>query len=158
MTADDEQIGTTSLGGIGGTPIWEAAMRHRPLLQRDCANLPFGHMKFLSGSLILLLLLHLQCGGSCRKPATKTPPPCHKQENSPPSQPQSSHEADGPCNQGQLIESKTFHSGKVALELAAVLPLSLAAAMASDLRLPTITPGIASVASPPPVPISVLRI
>jgi hypothetical protein len=124
-------------------------------------------MKFLSGSLILLLFLHLQCGGSClieafggsiHEAATSTQPPCHKQGNPPSSDQQPLHDADSPCNQGQLIESRTHNSGKVVLEFAGVLPPTLTLMMASDRGLLAMTPGSPSFVLPPPVPISILRI
>src|SRR5262249_56096933 len=82
-------------------------------------------MKTLSTMLILLLFLHLQCGGSClseslgANPATNTEPPCHDQ--TPTNDPQPSHHPDATCSQGPLIEAK-LSIGKVIFQSDAALP------------------------------------
>src|SRR5262249_67892 len=124
-------------------------------------------MKVLSGSLILLLLLHLQCGGSClieafggaiHEAPTNTQPPCHQQGNPPPTDRQSSHHTESRCNQGKLIESRTYNSGKIGPEFAAVLPPTITVMMASEPGFQKMTPGTPSSVLPSPVPISILRI
>ena len=88
-------------------------------------------MKTLCSSLILLLLLHLQCGGSClaeslglpgRTAPASTEPPCHQHGQTPVNDQQPPHQADSICSQGPLIQSK-LSIGKVVLHLDATLLL-----------------------------------
>src|SRR6516162_4758052 len=89
-------------------------------------------MKFLPKFLVLVMLIHLQCGGSClveafggpaHSAAASEEPSCHHHQDAPADDnPQPSHDANAPCSRGQLIESKTYDFGKVVLQMAAILP------------------------------------
>jgi hypothetical protein len=95
-------------------------------------------MKSLSAILIALLLVHLQCSGTCLSDALKSPAtsggekaPCHKQENG--SNEKSSHQTDNPCRFGQVLDSK-IGAGKYVLGLNVSLPV-----MVSAVRPPTLS-------------------
>src|SRR5262245_34012383 len=123
-------------------------------------------MKTLSTMLILLLLLHLQCGGSClaesldraMQGATDAQPPCHQHGQTPTNQPQqSSHHVEGTCAQGPVIEAK-LGIGKAVLQLGAILPDAIAASQPIDFEMHRHIPDDLRSLSPQPSTISVLRI
>jgi len=70
-------------------------------------------MKIVSALLVIVLLLHLGCVGSCV--AASTEPPCHQH--------QSQQNINSSCSDRPLIEAKTAATGKCALELVAMLPV-----------------------------------
>jgi len=118
-------------------------------------------MKTASTILILILLAHLQCGGSCvietlkhSSPATSDPP-CH-QHNQNPEKERPVHQSEGTCSQGPLIESKALVK-RVALPELAMLPAQAAIEVSTsdvirplDIRIPFIPPA--------PQSVSILRI
>ncbi len=122
-------------------------------------------MKILSTMLILLLFLHLQCGGSCLTesfglgalPATKTQPPCHQQGQTPSNDSHPSHHSDGTCTQGPLIEAK-LSIGKVVLQSDATLPDTIRTSQPSDFEMRGCIPADPRILLSPPTAISVLRI
>src|SRR5215471_14758046 len=60
-------------------------------------------MKTVCGLLILILLAHLQCGGSCYAPLKITAPPCHQSHSKEPVSTSNS-----PCAQKSVIVSTAF--------------------------------------------------
>ena len=132
-----------------------------------CGILSPSFMKTLCALLIGVLVLHLQCDGSClaesfSSTVDATPagmePPCHKPADVPSDIPQPSHEGNSACSQGPLIESKVSASGKTALQLAAVLPATVGVIALNDPFVPGFTPeNLPSVWSPL-IPPSILRI
>src|SRR5437764_783220 len=88
-------------------------------------------LKTLCAVLMILLVAHLQCSGSCLSESFKShvipdsdKPPCHQHEDTPSNpSPQKSHETDSPCSQGQVIESKGGLIAKHVLLFNAVLPV-----------------------------------
>src|SRR5262245_59236533 len=115
-------------------------------------------MKTLCGVLICLLLLHLQCGGSCLTESLdhgnfaaprSEEPPCHQHSQSPTNNPQPSRHAEGTCTQGPLISAK-LSFGKVVLESHATLPDTLGTSQPSDFELRRYTPVDPQILAPPP--------
>ena len=91
-------------------------------------------MKMLAALLVGVLLLHLQCGGSClsssfeRKvdePSTSSEPPCHKHTEVPSKSQAPSRDGHSPCNQGPVADSKLSSGGKVTLQVPAMLPATV---------------------------------
>ena len=91
-------------------------------------------MKMFSALLVGVLLLHLQCGGSCLfssfgrnvdGPATSSEPPCHKQAETPSKAPAPSRDGNSPCNQGPVADSKSSSGGKITLQMPAMLPATV---------------------------------
>src|SRR5262245_5449157 len=122
-------------------------------------------MKTLCAMLIVLLFVHLQCGGSCLAeslrvetdaPATSAEPPCHQQGQTPTND-QSSHHAEGTCAQGPVIEAK-LSVVKVILQWDAPLPDAIGTDQPSDFEIGRYTPGDPAILLRPPAAISVLRI
>ena len=119
-------------------------------------------MKSVGAVLIAVLILHLQCAGSClaeslgstalAPPATEQPP-CHKHAETPSDKSQPSHDRNELCTQGPVI------AGKVVFQSVAVLP-----AVSPNLLQPRITTTRQLIQERPagivtsPVPISILRI
>src|SRR6266566_3622712 len=98
-------------------------------------------MKMFPALLVAVLLLHLQCGGSClfgsfeRKidvPSTSSEPPCHEHAQIPSKGQAPSHDGNGPCNQGPITGSKLSSGGKVSLQVAAILPATVGPLAAFD--------------------------
>ena len=119
-----------------------------------CGAMP----KIFCGLLIAVLSAHLQCGGSCLVKPTSTEAPCHKHtEQTPSNDRQPSHQSDGVCNQGSVIQTKIAVDGKLALEWAVVLPMPIAIA-SNSFALPLLMPENPPDRSPFPVSIPVLRI
>src|SRR5215510_14012935 len=88
-------------------------------------------MKIFSALLVGVLLLHVQCGGSCLVSAfrtmaepssTSSEPPCHRHEGTPTKDQAPSHDSKSPCDQGPITESKLSFGGKVTSQLPAILP------------------------------------
>ena len=86
-------------------------------------------MKMLSALLVGVLLLHLQCGGSCLfssfgrhvdVPATSSELPCHKHAETPSKAPVPSRDGNSPCNQGPVADSKLSSGVKVTLQMPAI--------------------------------------
>ncbi len=124
-------------------------------------------MKAFSSALIFVVLLHLQCGGSCIVEAfgrevhattTETHPPCHQDRDGPADNQHPSHDVTSPCTQGQLIESKTYNAGKVLLEVDGVLPAIFTINATSDSGFRAVIQEKPSLVLPAAVPISILRI
>src|SRR2546429_5575187 len=91
-------------------------------------------MKMFSALLVGVLLLHLQCGGSClfssfeRKidvPSTSSEPPCHKHAEIPSKGQAPSRDGNSPCNQGPVADSKLSSGGKITLPMPAMLPATI---------------------------------
>src|SRR5262249_2698305 len=119
----------------------------------------------LCAMLIVLLFVHLQCGGSClaeslrletHPPSTSAEPPCH-QHSQTPTNDQSSNHAEGTCTQGPLIDSK-FSAGTVMLQWDATLPGAIGTGQPSDFDIFRYTPADPVILFHPPVSISVRRI
>jgi len=88
-------------------------------------------MKYLGMLLILAVVVHLQCDGSCladmlnAKAATTTSsaePPCH-QHQQPSDSTQPHHDNVSSCTQGPIIEAKAAATGKCILDATAGLVL-----------------------------------
>jgi hypothetical protein len=122
-------------------------------------------MKILATILVLLLFLHLECGGSClaesfharTHAAANEEPPCHQHGQTPTNDTPSSHHAEGTCAQGPLIEAKLSVS-KVVLHWDGTLPTTVETGQAIGFELRRNTPIDLRILIPPPTPISVLRI
>jgi len=118
-------------------------------------------MKILCAILIAIVVVHLQCGGSCLGESSKIPvstdPPCHQHSNTPKDSDQP-HESNNRCGQGSLIEAKAAGFGRHVLQpIAFIVPAAA----------PTITFGVVpipvAVQSPPDLStitstVSILRI
>jgi len=76
-------------------------------------------MKVLCGALILVLLTHMQCGGSCYAPQKVAEPPCHQHASDSKVPPAQSTET---CTEQSVIASKASGPCAMALELVALLP------------------------------------
>src|SRR5262249_5182290 len=123
-------------------------------------------MKTLPTMLILLLLLHLQCGGSClaesldraTQGATDAQPPCHQHGQTPTNKPQqSSHHVEGTCAQAPVIEAK-LDIGKAVLQLGAILPDVITASQPNNFEMHRYIPDDLRSLLLRPSAISVLRI
>ena len=86
-------------------------------------------MKMFSALLVGVLLLHLQCGGSCLfgsfegkidTPSTSPEPPCHKHAEIPSKGQAPSRDGNSPCNQGPVADSKLSSGVKVTLQMPAI--------------------------------------
>src|SRR5215470_10653868 len=107
-------------------------------------------MKLLPTFLVLVMLIHLQCGGSClveafggpvHSAAASEEPSCHHHQDVPADDNQQpSHDANAPCSRGQLIEFKTYNSGKVVLQTAAILPAEAPSLLMIDLTVRVFVP------------------
>src|SRR5262249_16143240 len=127
-----------------------------------------GRMKLLPKFLILVMLVHLQCGGSCLVEAFGGPvpsaaankePSCHHQQDAPADDKQQpSHDANAPCSLGQLIEAKTYNFGKVVLQTAAILPAEAPSLRTVDFTVHGFVPEGRHLDLASPAPISILRI
>src|SRR5262245_29740938 len=118
-------------------------------------------MKTLATVLILFLILHLQCGGSCLSQSfgarthdtTNEVPPCHQHgqtRTTPSSQyPQTS------CAPGPLIEAK-LSTGKILLEWDPTFVAALEMSQPSNLEMLRNTPTDPRIPLFPPTAISVL--
>src|SRR6266704_7142130 len=91
-------------------------------------------MKMFSALLVGVLLLHLQCGGSCLfgsfegkidTPSTNSEPPCHKHAEVPSKGQAPARDGNSPCNQGPVANSKLSSVGKIALQMPAMLPATV---------------------------------
>jgi hypothetical protein len=123
-------------------------------------------MKSFCGLIAVLLVLHLQCGGSCLVESFATPqaastagqPPCHHQGGVPSKSPAPSRQTSGPCSQTSIVELKAATSKAVVLEFVAALPnpVVLSAASGFVITLPgrENPPGFSSFQTTP----SILRI
>jgi len=98
-------------------------------------------MKMFSALLVGVLLLHLQCGGSCLfgsfegkidTPSTNSEPPCHKHAEIPSKGQAPSRDGNSPCNQGPVADSKLSSGGKVTVPMPAMLPATVGPLAAFD--------------------------
>jgi len=98
-------------------------------------------MKMFSALLVGVLLLHLQCGGSCLfgsfegkidTPSTSPEPPCHKHAEIPSKGQAPSRDGNSPCNQGPVADSKLSSGGKVTLQMPLMLPATVGPVAAFD--------------------------
>ncbi len=124
----------------------------------QCGILALTLMKALSSCLILVLLVHLQCAGSClaESSAPKTAPACPQHAKTP-SNGHQPNESNGPCTQGPQLESK-LSTGKVVFDLDALFPASPVIAQATDATVRYTFLDHPLVVLSLPVPISILRI
>src|SRR5215467_935213 len=99
------------------------------------------YMRIFSALLVGVLLLHVQCGGSCLLSAfgtkadvssTSSEPPCHHQEGTPTKDQTPSHDSNSPCDQGPVTESKLSFAGKVTTQLPAILATAYQLVAPSD--------------------------
>ena len=78
-------------------------------------------MKSLITALVLVLVAHVLCSGSCISASLKTTKtteaPCHKQDDEP-----SQQESRNLCSQTQVTESKSGGAGNHVVQVSAVLP------------------------------------
>src|ERR1041385_3035005 len=72
-------------------------------------------MKFLCGLFIAMLVVHLQCAGSCLTSAMDAVPACHHHAGDFPEKPQPPHEQNGLCAQTPVGQSNLLSTGKVGL-------------------------------------------
>jgi hypothetical protein len=118
-------------------------------------------MKTACSILILVLLAHVQCGGSCVAETLKhlrpaaSEPPCHQHSQNPEKQ-RPVHQTEGTCSQGPLIESKVFGKRAAMPEIAVfALPTAVQADYSPLLyRLDVPVP----LTRPSPPSLSILRI
>jgi len=79
-------------------------------------------MKSLITALVMVLVAHVLCSGSCISESLKTTKtteaPCHKQDDGP----SQSQESRNLCSQTQVSESKSSVSGSYVVQFSAVLP------------------------------------
>jgi hypothetical protein len=124
-------------------------------------------MKILCSLLITVLVMHLECGGSCfaesfgakaHAAATNTEPPCHKAAEKPSNSPQPSDAHNSVCSQGPLIESKLSVGGKPLLQSTAVLPALTFVLQPGDSSIRQYVPKNPPGLVPLLVPASILRI
>lgn len=137
------------------------------ILHNGVLSSPSSSMKSLCTVLIAVLVLHLQCGGSCLAesfgsaahplPAGEEPP-CHQNAEFPSDSPKPSHQANNPCGQGPIIQSKLTISGKIALQFAAVLPVMVPVITVNHPIVHQSVPADPSAVLSPPIPFSILRI
>lgn len=99
--------------------------------ESGCGRLRFIVVKSLAGLLIIILMLHLQCGGSCllesfgAKANVASPssePPCHQHSETPPKDKIPAHDGNSPCNQGPVTESKWSTGASLMVHTSAVVP------------------------------------
>jgi hypothetical protein len=124
-------------------------------------------MKVLSTLLVVVMFVHLHCGGSCvienfgrvmQSAATNAEPSCHHHEDGPANNDQTpSHDADNLCSRSQLIDFKVNSSGKVVLQMVGFLPDQVSPERDDGPSLRLLIPGGPQLVLPPPT-ISVLRI
>src|SRR5437867_2424767 len=106
-------------------------------------------MKTLSFMLAAVMIMHLQCGGSCLSESLQAAqPPCHQHGSAPSKTPQVPHDANSPCTQGPLIESQFM----------AVLPVTIQTITLIEPISRTFTTHDPSGVWSPPIPLSILRI
>jgi hypothetical protein len=113
--------------------------RNRALLvmlrswESSCGTLHSIAVKTLCGLLITVLLLHLQCGGSClldsfgtkaNMTSTSSEPPCHQHSETPLKDQAPTHDGNSLC-QGPITASKLSNGMKVTLVAAAVAPVAI---------------------------------
>lgn len=124
-------------------------------------------MKTVCSILITVLILHLQCNGSClaeslnsmtHAAAAAGEPPCHKHSDLPTQNPQAPHEDANTCSQGPVIESKTAGSAKDVLPLTAALPAAAPAITLAERSVSRVIVENPSRVWSPSIPISILRI
>ena len=125
-------------------------------------------MKLLPKFLVLVMLIHLQCGGSClveafggpvHSAAANEEPSCHHHQDAPAGDNQQpSHDENAPCSRGQLIESKTYDFGKVVLQTAAILPAEAPSLRMIDFTVHVFVPEGQGLDLASPIPTSILRI
>jgi hypothetical protein len=89
-------------------------------------------MKYVCMLLIAVLVVHLQCGGSCLAEMLSSQadvskgsaePPCHQHQQQSSDVPQPRHDTVSSCSQGPIIDAKATASGKCALDVAAISPI-----------------------------------
>jgi hypothetical protein len=124
-------------------------------------------MRVLSTLLVVVMFVHLHCGGSCvienfggvmQSAATNPEPSCHHHENVPANNDQPpSHDADNLCSRSQLIDFKVNSFGKVVLQMVGVLPDEVAPERTDGPSSGLLIPASPQLVLPPPT-ISVLRI
>src|SRR5467141_4694452 len=116
---------------MAGQTLLHSVLKNVLALSWLCySSIPYGFMKSFCAILIAVLIVHLQCSGSCFSEAfashstsAASDPPCPGHANNPSdSSPQKPDETNSPCSQGQVIESKAGVSGKHLVQLTAVLP------------------------------------
>jgi hypothetical protein len=96
-----------------------------------CVILGSADMKYLGMLLIVALVVHLQCGGSCiaetmtsktAAPTSSLDPPCHEHQQ-PNDSPEQNQDGFNACSQGSFIEAKAGATGKALLNVPMILPL-----------------------------------
>ena len=121
--------------------------------------------RFLGVFLAFVLLVHLQCGGSCliqllgAKAQTAAPaaePPCHQHGQMPSKGGQPSHETNSPCSQDVLIQSKTLVK-KIVLNVAVLSQPAIVSLRSDDFIIREFTHDNLSFVLHSPAPLSVLR-
>jgi hypothetical protein len=123
-----------SLGDLGNRPRIDAVVMLFSILSV---------MKIVSGVLVAVLLLHVQCGGACllnssgraavTLASTGSPePPCHRHADTPSRDHTPKHDSNGPCDQGPLTQSTVSAAAKTGLNVAGVLPKGIETAVARD--------------------------
>ena len=85
-------------------------------------------MKFASSILIVVMVLHSQCGATCLADAlggkaavaeTSSEPPCHQHQQAPLGSSDKRGETGNPCSQSPIIEARSSIAGKVVLQFVA---------------------------------------
>src|SRR5262245_42790155 len=121
-------------------------------------------MKSWSAILIAVLILHLQCSGSCASESVKSKPapaaaeaPCHQHSGDSSKSPKAPRENNSPCNQGQAIESRTSVAGKSMLPIDAVMPAPVVVTILSEASASKTAEEPPDVWAPP-ILVSILRI
>ena len=93
-------------------------------------------MKIVCALLVVVLLVHLECIGSCL--AESAQPPCHQH--------QSQHDANSSCSDKPLVDANSAAAGKCTLELADMLSVLAGAQTFNEVTLPQLVanhlPGI----------------
>jgi hypothetical protein len=100
-------------------------------------------MKILSGLLVAVLILHLQCGGSCllnsssrgaaALAAISVPePPCHQHAELPSRNQTPKHDSNNPCDHGPLAQSTLSAAAKAGVNAVGVLPPGIETVVTHD--------------------------
>ncbi len=107
-------------------------------------------MKTVAAVLIAVLVLHIQCGGSCllnssgqaaTSVSTSSPePPCHGHAEMPSSDKTPKHDSNGPCDQGPITQSTLSSAAKIGFHSVGVLPSGIEMTVGRDSVSPIYNP------------------
>jgi hypothetical protein len=102
-------------------------------------------MRVVAAFLVVVLLFHLQCGGSCVLNSSSSDPPCHQTPK---------HDQNGPCDQRHLTQS----TPKIDLDVAGILAMDIETPVTGFIATAVFSPDTLSYLTPPSARFSILRI